>query len=412
MTQLRFTQKGTKGSLRARNDVLVLQCVAAGGGRFARSDVTRHTGLPAATVSAIVADLIERRLVREAGREAAGENHRVGKPRVLLELDGVHHRYLGVQVGRGRIHAGRFTLTGHVEQTFSTPHLSEDDTLSNIAKAVHALSEPGEDAVAGIGVAVPGIVGDDGVIREAVNYGWRMLPLGPELSLLCGGLPVHVVNDANAVALSEVALSTDGDGTVVVIWIGTGIGAGIVLDGRLYRGIAFRSGEIGHVDTGASLRCHCGQIGCLETVAAQPYILGGADESVVDRFLAGSDDGESRALGERIARAAREVARLLSTLAGTLDVTDFVLGGPMATDPLGPALLRAVNECLKLRVMSGFELLTMRASTLRGHSMVFGAAAHAIRQELGVMVTMPDGADESAEPEADADALPLVPVAV
>jgi predicted NBD/HSP70 family sugar kinase len=410
VTQLRFTQKGTKGSLRARNDVLVLQCVAAGGGRFARSDVTRHTGLPAATVSAIVADLIERRLVREAGRET----HRVGKPRVLLELDDVHHRYLGVQVGRGRIHAGRFTLTGHVERTFSTPHLPEDDTLSNIAKAVRALGEPGEDAIAGVGVAVPGIVGDDGVIREAVNYGWRMLPLGPELSALCGGLPVHVVNDANAVALSEVALSTDGDGTVVVIWIGTGIGAGIVLDGRLYRGNSFRSGEIGHVDTGASQRCRCGQIGCLETVAAQPSILGEADDAVVDRFLAGSDDGDSRALSERIARAAREVARLLSTLAGTLDVTDFVLGGPMATDPLGPALLRAVNECFALRVMSGFEPLTMRASTLRGHSMVFGAAAHAIRQELGVMVTMPDGADASAEPETgtDADALPLVPVGV
>ena len=396
MTQLRFTHKGTKGSLRARNDVLVLQCVAAGDGRFARTDVVQHTGLPAATVSAIVADLIARRLVREAGRET----HRVGKPRMLLELDDTHHRFVGVQVGKGRIHVSRLTLTGHIEETVSVEHPAGEDTPTTIASAVERLSTTAAGQVTGIGVALPGIVGDDGVIREAVNYGWRMVPLGEEVAKLCDGLPVHVVNDANAVALSEVALSADGEGTVVVIWIGTGIGAGIVLEGRLYRGLEFRSGEIGHVDTGASLRCRCGQIGCLETVAAQPSIHADATPATVERYLAGADDGAARALGERMVRAARELARLLSMLAGTLDVTDFVLGGPMATDPLGPTLLRMVNEALALRVMSGFEPLTLRATTLGAHSVVFGAAAHAIRQELGVMVTMPAGAGEAADPVA------------
>ncbi|GGT14705.1 sugar kinase [Streptomyces tanashiensis] len=387
MTQLRFTQKGTKGSLRARNDVLVLQCVAAGGGRFARSDVIRSTGLPAATVSAIVADLIERRLVREAGREVQG----VGKPRVLLELDDAHHRFLGVHLGRNGIHASRLTLTGRVEESAAVAHVPGEGTLSMVAEVARRLIPSGDGSVAAIGVAVPGIVGDDGVIREAVNYGWHMLPLGQSLSELCDGLPVHAVNDANAVALSEVALSADGSGAVVALWIGTGIGAGIVLDGRLYQGAGFRSGEIGHIDAGASLRCGCGLIGCLETVAAQPSIRGDADDATVERFLDGADDGEVRALGERVTRAARELARLLSTLAGTLDVTEFVLGGPMASDRLGPALVRQVNETLALRVMSGFAPLTLRPFTLGRHSVEFGAAAHAIRQQLGVMITMSAG---------------------
>ena len=211
---------------------------------------------------------------------------------------------------------------------------------------------------------------------------------------------MHVVNDANAVALSEVALSTDRADTVVVLWIGTGIGAGIVLDGRLYHGGAFRSGEIGHIDIGASLRCRCGLIGCLETVAAQPSILGDADDKTVAGYLAGDDDSDARALGERVTRAARETARLLSTLAGALDVTEFILGGPIAGDPLGPPLMREINERLALRVMSGFEQLVLRASTLGTHSLVFGAAAHAIRQELGVVITMPAGADEVGDSPA------------
>ncbi|GIG62006.1 sugar kinase [Longispora fulva] len=392
MTQLRSAQKGTKRSLRARNDVLVLQSVAVGDGQVARTDIVRETGLPAATVSDIVASLIERRLVRESGLGGS----RGGKPRMLLELDRDHHRFVGVHVGRRQITASRFTLTGRAEQTVTIPHFPGDDTIAVAASAVHRLTPERAGAITAIGVAVPGIVTGDGTIREAVNYNWHMLPFGRDLSQRCGDVPVHVVNDANAVALSEVALSTQWGVSVVLIWIGTGIGAGIVLDGRLYEGREFRSGEIGHLDIGTSLRCRCGLVGCLETVATLPVMVGDASPAVVERFLGGADDGEARALGERIRRGARELARLLSMLAATLDVTDFVAGGPLVGDPVGPALLRETNEALALRVMPGFAPVTLRFSTLGEHSVVIGATAHAICQEFGVMLTMPGSSQNAA----------------
>ena len=386
MTQLRFAQKGTKHSVRARNDVLVLQAVAAGNGDLARIDVVQKTGLPAATVSAIVDTLLERRLIRETGFGGS----RGGKPRMLLALGG-HHRFIGVHVGPSAVTASRLTLDGHTEQTVGGVSYRGSDVLAVVGAAVRELSDVREGVIAGIGVALPGIVGGDGVIREAVNYGWRMVPFAQQLTADCGGLAVHVVNDANAVALSEFALSTQPAATVVLVWIGTGIGAGIVLDGRLYVGPEFRAGEIGHVDTGVSLRCRCGMVGCLETVASLPNLVGDASDHAVARYLDGVDDGEARGLRERVVRAARELARLLSLLAASLDVTEFVVGGPVAGHPLGRPLLQAANEALAVRPMPGFPSVTLRFSTLGDHSPVFGAAAHAIRQELGVMVTMPGG---------------------
>lgn len=384
MTQLRFDERGTKESLRARNDVVVLQSIAVGAGRYARADVVRQTGLPGATVSEIVANLIERGLVREAGRDAT---HR-GKPRVLLELEASRNHIVGVHLGPGRVEASRLTLTGQVEESLSVDtDPVEQDVLPVIAGLVRRLA-PETVNVTAVGLATPGIVGDDGVIREAVHYRWRQVPIGPELSRRCGGLPVHVVNDANAVALSEVALSASPGKSVVLLWIGVGIGAGIVLDGRIYRGTGFGSGEIGHVDMGGSARCRCGLVGCLETVAAVPSVVGDATPQVVDRYCAGADDQDARALGERIGRAGRELARLLSMLAGTLDVTDFVVGGPVVAHPVGTAVLRAVNEALASRVMSGISRLTVRFSALGANSAVVGAVAHAIRQEFGVMLTM------------------------
>ncbi|WP_157367744.1 ROK family protein [Alloactinosynnema sp. L-07] len=378
MTQLRYTGKATKESLRERNDALVLQSVAQGG--RARTDVVRETGLPAATVSTIVSALVERRLVREAGHAVS----RGGKPRTLLELDEDHHRFIGVHVGTDRATAQLLTLTGRVERRASTALPAQFDPAA-VARLIRRVST---DNVTAIGLSVPGIVDRDSVVRSAISFGWNWYPLGSELSRRCGGVPVHVVNDANAIALAEVARSTDPGPDLVLLWLGTGIGAGIVLDGRLHEGRGFRSGEIGHVDIGVALRCHCGLGGCLETVAALPTILGDASPEVVARYASWADDSTTHALGKRVDRAAHGLARAVSMLTAALDVDEFVVGGPVADHRIGPRLLAAVNAVLAARVMSGFTPVRLRYSAFGEDSAVVGAAAHAIRQEFGVALTM------------------------
>lgn len=385
MTVLRVTQKGTKRSLRARNHALVLQSVAAGGGVVGRTDIVKETGLPAATVSAIVADLVASKLVRELGHA----DSRGGKPRVLLGIADDHYRFVGVHVGRDRVRASRLTLAGQVEETITLPHMAGEDTVPAVAGVVHRLVVDSPGTVMAVGVAAPGIIDDQGVIRTAVNYGWEMVPFGPDLSQACG-LPVHMINDSNAVALSEAALSKEPESSVVLLWIGTGLSAGIVLDGRLYEGPEFRAGEIGHVDVATGLACRCGRRGCLETVASMPAILGSDEDDVVGRLLDGEDDSQVAALTERLHKAARELCRLVSMLTATLDITEFVVAGPVATHPIGPRLLRLLTEAAEANAMPGFPAAQVRFASLGEHSVVAGAVAHAIRQELGVMLTLVD----------------------
>ncbi|WP_436499998.1 ROK family protein [Actinokineospora sp. HUAS TT18] len=392
--ELRVDRRGTKQSLRVRNLALVLQSVAAGDGAVSRADIRRSTGLPSATVSEVIADLVERKVVREVGQARSSG----GKPATLLALDRDHHLFIGVHVGRNQLVASRVTLGGRIQETVCLPYQAGDNPIPLAAEAVAQLCRDGE--VSAIGLATPGVVTREGVLTQALNYGWSMVPFGDQLSKACAGLPVHVINDSNAVALSEVVLSDRSRVSLVLLWLGTGIGAGIVLEDRLYEGHGHRAGEIGHIDTGADAFCICGRTGCLEAIAALHAIVGDADDSTVDEFVRGrTTTHPARRLAHRVRRAAKELARLVTTLEATLDVADFIIGGPMATHPIGPSVLAAVNDELSARTMPGFSTVRVEFSEFGAHDVVIGAAAHAMCQELGVMVTLPDAAIGASAPK-------------
>jgi glucokinase len=221
----------------------------------------------------------------------------------------------------------------------------------------------GQD-VAAVGVAVPGHVDvEDGSVRMAVNLGITHLPLGPMLRAKLG-VPTFVEHDARAAALwlSEHAAEGPGaDGSaqapadVAFLAIGTGISAGVVLDGALLRGDNGFAGEVGHVvaDPDGAM-CACGLRGCLETIAAGPAIARQADEamaagrstvlsphpSAADVFRA-SSAGDAVAV-EIIDRVADHLARAIRSLVLTLGVTRVVIGGGVAA--AGPALLEPIRS--------------------------------------------------------------------
>jgi len=258
-----------------------------------------------------------------------------------------------VMDGRDRIHYEHVAPTDRSSLVGQIAGLVDD-----------ARRQLGQDVTA-LGVAIPGLVNpEDGSVRMAVNLGITHLRLGPMLQAELG-IPTFVEHDARAAVLWLSEHAADGSAqvpaSVAFMAIGTGISAGIVLDGALLRGDNGLAGEVGHVvaDPDGAV-CACGMRGCLETIAAGPAIGRQADEamaagrstvlaphpSAADVFRAG-DAGDEVAV-EIIDRVAGHLARAIRSLALTLGVRRVVIGGGVAA--AGPALLdplrsRIAREC-------------------------------------------------------------------
>lgn len=215
--------------------------------------------------------------------------------------------------------------------------------------------------VAAVGVAIPGHVDPkDGSVSMAVNLGIAHLPLGPMLGMELG-IPVVVEHDARAAALWLSERETDDPtrepANVAFLAIGTGISAGVVLDGVVFRGANAYAGEVGHVvaePDGA--RCACGLRGCLETIAAGPAIGRQADEmlaagrrSVLSAHASAADVFRASTAGDEVAveivrRVADSLARAIRSLALTLGIRRIVIGGGVAA--AGGALLEPLRSSL------------------------------------------------------------------
>ncbi|MEG3615546.1 ROK family protein [Isoptericola sp. MSP01] len=231
-----------------------------------------------------------------------------------------------------------------------------DGAVRAVEGVARAAGVPVEE-ITGVGVGIPGLVdADEGTVRHAVNLGLdgEPLELATLLSARLGGVGVGVENDLNVAAvgaahLVETAEPTTGSTDLAFLALGTGLAAGIVLDGRLRRGSHGAAGEIGHVPVDPSgPPCACGQRGCLElyasgsaVIAAWPTTTG--RPAPVELFEA-ADAGDPAAVAVRD-RYARSVAAAVRMLVLSVDVRYVVLGGGVSQ--LGEPLLRVVQEALE-----------------------------------------------------------------
>ena len=216
----------------------------------------------------------------------------------------------------------------------------------------------GQD-IAAVGVAIPGLVDPhDGSVSMAVNLGITHLPLGPMLQTELG-IPAFIEHDARAAAIWVSSQAADGSSTtptsLAFLAIGTGISAGVVLEGDLLRGDNSFAGEVGHVvaDPDGAV-CACGLRGCLETIAAGPAIGRQADEALAaGRSTVLSPHSDAAAVfragsaGDEVAveitdRVADHLARAIRSLVLTLGVKRVVIGGGVAA--AGPALLEPIRS--------------------------------------------------------------------
>jgi predicted NBD/HSP70 family sugar kinase len=381
----------------------VLRQVAASPRPLSRASIAGATGLTRATVSALVDDLLGGRLLTEvepapragAGRPANG---------LTLAIDGPAG--LGLEINVDYLAACVVDLSGDVRHRLVHPGDQRPRTPDEVFADLAGLAAKARDAAvaegltpAGVAVAVPGLVDSDGLVRLTPNLGWRDVPVRPALALVDGlggprglALPLVVDNEANLAALGELYATPPGRPSFVYVSGEIGIGAGIVLDGALFRGARGWSGELGHVTVDPEgPRCHCGSRGCLERYAGQEALLGsvGLDRDP-GRLAELAAAGEARAL-RALSGAATALGVTLAGVVNLLDVDTVVLGGVYA--PLTPWLGPAVQRELRARVLTAqWSPVTVRPSALGGAAAVVGAAwsvVRAVREHPAAWLTQP-----------------------
>ena len=248
--------------LRQHNRALLLTHILRAG-ELSRGELATRTGLTQQAVSKIIPELLDAGLLDEHRQPASG----VGKPRTLLRIRAGARHALGARLDRDEFHVVRTDLTGAIEAAISGPlprGFTPGEAVTAIADAAKILAT-GVEGVLGLGVGSVGPLDHhSGLVRDATNMpGWHDVPLR---ALLTGatGLPVTVDKNTNAAAFTRLWPDATPTATAVVL-AGTGIGVGLIVDGRLYRGPRTNAGEFGHTTLDyAGPRCACGRRGCVE----------------------------------------------------------------------------------------------------------------------------------------------------
>lgn len=366
-------------------------------GRSTRSEIIAATGLSRPTVSATLAELAGGGLVaEETGTATPGG----GRPASVVRLTRKAGLAVGVDLGRRHLqvevadlgHAVLAQRSCRFDAEFGTE--SDDhpaEVLDRAATMIRgALDDIGadDDAVVGVGLGIPVPVTRAGLIgAPALMPAWATLSPAEELAGRVG-MPVWVDNDANLGALGEYVWGAGGGCSVLVfIKLATGIGAGILLDGRLFRGGIGTAGELGHVTLDArGPVCRCGNRGCVELSFGGRALLDAVRRThpeivdlaeLVSRAEAG-DHGCRRLLSD----AGTELGVALGSLVNLLNPERIVLGGelgraPLMIDPLRRGLTNTGMPAAVAAVEVVPAVLGERVAALGGVALVLKASEHA-----------------------------------
>ncbi len=379
-------EKATHQQTRTFNQQLVLRALHDHS-PLSRADLARLTGLTRTSVSDLVGSLIDEGLIEEVGRGRS----RGGKSPILLRVapDGRH--LIGLDLGEAQFSGAVVNLRGEILRSIDLPLNGRhgDATVELVFELVDALRADDRSPLLGIGIGAPGVIDTStGTVRWSVNLDWAELRLGPLLEERFE-VPVVVANDSHAAALAELTFfRRPRPNNLVVIKVGRGVGAGIILNGQLFQGDGYGAGEFGHVSMGsAGASCRCGGEGCLETMTSMRAMVDAAgalepsitdEQGLVAAFLAG-------VLGIR--RIVLEAARLLGVavgwLIGVLNVRHVLVVGPVAA--LGDDWLAEVQRSAR---SSALALLARETQIEFGHVqddvVVVGASALLMEQLLGL----------------------------
>ncbi|MFD5028464.1 ROK family protein [Streptomyces sp. NPDC058373] len=379
---------GRAGSRAGAGELLAL---VRSGRATTRGALQQVTGLSRATVGHRLDRLFRAGWLRE-GPADPGASPLGGRPSVRLEFDDSHGVVLAADLETRHARAAVLSLGGELLAEHTGPLGIADgpgpvlDTLGRWFAALLVQARRPAEAVCGIGLAVPGPVdhATGRVVQPPIMPGWDGLPLpellGDAFRRHCGAAPppVLVDNDANLMAYGEQRHAHRDCSAFALVKVSTGIGAGVVVDGGVFRGVDGGAGDIGHirVPAGEDARCTCGAHGCLAALASGRALAARLTEAGVPA-ASGSDVRELLAAGHpeasRLAReAGRHVGEVLATVVTLLNPGVLMIAGDLA----GTAFLTGVRELLYQRALprstAGLEVVTSR---LGERAAVLGAGA-------------------------------------
>jgi len=370
-------------------------------GPSTRQEISRHTGLSTATVATLVTEFLSEGVLRIATLE----RRTVGRPYERLAIDPDRGRIVGVDVAETYVAATVYDIAltpiSHGEVSLDEHENSQSYVVDGIVSAVEAAiadSEGGLDRILGSGFSMPGQVSPDaGVSVFAPNWDWHDVRIEALLEQRLR-IPVYVDNPLKAVTLSEMWFGVGRvSESMAVVNLGTGVGAGIAIDGALIRGANNNAGEWGHTLLQLDGRqCRCGRRGCVEAYlgvhgietslaeidpehpALQQPLQRGFIEAVAKGLAAGDP-----VLAELAARTSHYLAAALGDLVNVLDIPSITLTG-WTTTALAEWIVPAVREELPQHVLPGsLPNLSVESSRVPGNPVALGMAAFALEQFLG-----------------------------
>ncbi|MCR4743806.1 MAG: ROK family protein [Lachnospiraceae bacterium] len=303
---------------------------------------------------------------------------------------------IGVDVGGTSVKMGLFTYKGELKEKWSIPTNVSDDgkrIIPDIAASIKkkmAERNLTEADIEGVGIGLPGPVDDSGVIRKAVNLHWnKTFNVAGQLSDLLDGMKVKAGNDANVAALGECwAGSGKGYNDLVMVTLGTGIGGGVIINGKILAGDTGAAGEIGHihVNDDEEVKCNCGNCGCLEQYASATGIV-----RLLERELEASNDDsvmrtkkhtakdvwdaveEGDALAIRVAeKFGAYLGKALAGIAAVLNPELIVIGGGVSLS--GDVIMPFIENNFKKTVFHASRETKFTRAELGNDGGIYGAA--------------------------------------
>jgi glucokinase-like ROK family protein len=393
---------GSLSSLRELNRGRVIESLRALG-VASRAEIARSTGLSAATVSTLVTELVESGMVVDAPQSEREERRRHGgRPPALITLDPSVGVAIGIDFGKRHLAAAVSDLSHEILDERWRKMPEDYDARTGMSAAVKLVSQALEasgtrtDRVLGVGVGLAGpIHSSTGTIgSSAILPGWVGVQVAEEMGQRLA-LPVHVDNDANLGALAEFHWGAGrGAATLVYLKMSTGIGAGLVIGGRLFHGAGGTAGEIGHttIDEQGPI-CRCGNRGCLEMIAGAPALVQllqatRGDDLTIERVVELANDGDP-GCRRAVADAGSHTGHAVANLCNLFNPERIVVGGTLGV--AGDVLLDPLREAVRRRVIpSAAEDVEIVPGVLGDRAELLGAVALVLNaKEEGVVASRP-----------------------